>query len=86
MYTSQELMIYDIGYKTLSRFWSVKRMPYVCDAPKRQHAPKCQHNAYLPENASDIRPYGLASPPLSVLRGGGGGCLGTTLRVEAAGD
>ena len=22
-------MIYDIGYKTLSRFWSVKRMPYV---------------------------------------------------------
>ena len=29
MYTSQELMIYDIGYKTLGRFWSVKRMPYV---------------------------------------------------------
>ena len=27
--TSQELMIYDIGYKTLGRFWSVKRMPYV---------------------------------------------------------
>ena len=24
MYTSQELMIYGIGYKTLSRFWSVK--------------------------------------------------------------
>ena len=22
-------MIYGIGYKTLSRFWSVKRMPYV---------------------------------------------------------
>ena len=29
MYTSQELMIYGICYKTLSRFWSVKRMPYV---------------------------------------------------------
>ena len=29
MYTSQELMIYGIGYKTLSRIWSVKRMPYV---------------------------------------------------------
>ena len=29
MYTSQELMIYNIGYKTLGRFWSVKRMPYV---------------------------------------------------------
>ena len=27
MYTTQELMIYDIGYKTLGRFWSVKRMP-----------------------------------------------------------
>ena len=26
MYTSQELMIYDIGYKTLGKFWSVKRM------------------------------------------------------------
>ena len=22
-------MIYDIGYKTLGRFWRVKRMPYV---------------------------------------------------------
>ena len=29
MYTSQELMIYDIGYKTLRKFWSVKRMVYV---------------------------------------------------------
>ena len=26
MYTSQELMICDIGYKTLGKFWSVKRI------------------------------------------------------------
>ena len=37
MYTSQELMIYGIGYKTLSRFWSVKRMPYVIVHMGRNH-------------------------------------------------
>ena len=29
MYTTQELVIYDIGYKTLGKFWSVNRMVYV---------------------------------------------------------
>ena len=40
MHTSEEPVIYDIGYKTLGKFWSVKRMVYVTHGaiPQTMHA------------------------------------------------
>ena len=55
MYTSEEPVIYDIGYKTPGKVWCVKRMVYVTHGaiPQTMHARADGHVAITRDQTAD---------------------------------